>query len=447
MTNSNLQGRSSREVKNVLKGPGAISALKFGLSLVFFTVFLVACPQPTPSPTPTPGTTLLPGITLSAARIMVEEGDEGMYTVRLNTEPTATVTINVMEMEDSPAISLSSSSTSLMFSMDNWNTPQTVIVEAVEENSNYGDDVVPINHSVVSTVGGYTTELTLPSVVVTTNDNDIPVRISETEITPDEGDTEGTTYTVALLTVPTDEVTINVMEDSDAIEVSPSTLTFTTDPGNYNAGQPVTVRAVADDDNISEMVTITHRVATTVGIYTADLSIPNVEVTALDDELGVRISETAITAVEGGAASTYTVALQTAPTSGVVTINVMEMEDNPTITVSPSMLMFSTSTWNTPQTVSVTAMIDGSDNIGETTTITHAVNADVGGYTTGLTIPNVVVTVTEDVPGIVIVRGLPRRKSTRTSPGCHRRLFDTAAHCSHSSGQGHSWGYRYRLPE
>ena len=60
MTNSNLQGRSSRKIKTVLKGASAISALKFGLSLLFFTVFLVACPQPVPSPTPTPEPTLLP---------------------------------------------------------------------------------------------------------------------------------------------------------------------------------------------------------------------------------------------------------------------------------------------------------------------------------------------------------------------------------------------------
>ena len=49
-----MQERSSRKVKTVLKGSSAISALKFGLALVFFTVFLVACPQPTPAPTPDP---------------------------------------------------------------------------------------------------------------------------------------------------------------------------------------------------------------------------------------------------------------------------------------------------------------------------------------------------------------------------------------------------------
>ena len=471
MTNSNLQGRSSRKVKTVLKGSSAISALKFGLSLVVFTVFLVACPQPAPAPTPGPtpvatvdpptfdpatgatptrardaeltinhpnreaiirynagtsdvanptvsgntggmtydpqnkptfgelspaggmltvkaiaivsGTSstvaeatymvAVPPVIISATEITaVEEGADGTYTVVLLTAPTATVTINVATT--SSAISIDPST--LMFSTSDWSMPQTVTAEATVD-ANYDDEMATITHEVATTVGVYTTDLTLPSVTVTTDDNDIPVRISETAITAAEGDADGTTYTVVLLTAPTDTVTINVMEDSDAITISSSSLMFST--SDWSMPQTVTVTAEEDSDSDNEMATITHSVAANVGRYTTDITLPSVEVTTQDNDI-VRISETAITAVEEGADGTYTVSLRDRPAAGkVVVVRIgITGADSDAISVEPTDLWFGSTNSSTAQTVTVTAE-DDDDSNNETPMITHSLTPPTGG--------------------------------------------------------------------
>ena len=88
-----------------------------------------------------------------------------------------------------------------------------------------------------------------------------------------------------------------------------------------------------------------------------------------DDTAGVSISPTSLSMTEGET-GTYTVVLESEPT-GTVTIT-PSSGDGGAATVSPSNLTFSSTTWNTPQTITVTALQDD-DNEDETIAVSHSV--------------------------------------------------------------------------
>ena len=87
--------------------------------------------------------------------------------------------------------------------------------------------------------------------------------LSETSLTLDEDGSD--TYTVALATAPSGEVTVSIASDNDDVTIDDTdsvsdgvqnALTFTTT--NWNAPQTVTVRAAADTDDDADIATLTH---------------------------------------------------------------------------------------------------------------------------------------------------------------------------------------------
>ncbi len=94
----------------------------------------------------------------------------------------------------------------------------------------------------------------------------------------------------------------------------------------------------------------------------------------------------------------YTVALDSQPASGTVEVAV-ESGDKTAATVSPASLTFTTTTWNVPQTVTVTAVDDATDNTGDkrSVDITHKITTTgEGNDYTAVTADPVKVTVTDD---------------------------------------------------
>ena len=108
---------------------------------------------------------------------------------------------------------------------------------------------------------------------------------------------------------------------------------------------------------------------------------------------------------EGGDSDTYTVALSSQPT-GTVTVRVRGISGD--VTVKPSQLTFTTSTWNNPQTVTVSASEDADAEEDAAVTLTHA--ASGGGYN-GVSGGAITVTIMEDD-----TRGLTVTPSLLTIP-------------------------------
>ena len=83
------------------------------------------------------------GLALSGTDLIINEGSTGTYTVVLTSQPAADVTVSV---DDHPPGRATVSPTSLIFTADNWNTPQTVTISSTED-SNYLDRWVILRHT------------------------------------------------------------------------------------------------------------------------------------------------------------------------------------------------------------------------------------------------------------------------------------------------------------
>ncbi len=111
----------------------------------------------------TPVATVPAGVTVSTPTLTVAEGGSGTYTMRLNTEPSDTVTVTVGGASGDVTVEPAS----LTFTASNWRTPQTVTVRAARDEDVDTDANVTLTHSVSG--GGYGS-VTIASVVVSVTD-------------------------------------------------------------------------------------------------------------------------------------------------------------------------------------------------------------------------------------------------------------------------------------
>ena len=302
---------------------------------------------------------------LTLRRVTLVEGSTAQYTISLTQAPSGDVTVTVSN-PDEGAVTVSP--LVLAFTPGNWNTPQPVTLNAVQDPDT-ADETVTLTHT--ASGGGYTGESTTFTTIATVTDDDVPALIlSPTSTHLVEGG-EAATYTVALATLPTAPVTVTVGNpDEGAVTVGPAVLTFT--PGNWNTAQPLRLGALQDPDTMDETVTLAHTASG--GGYDgvgADFT-----ATVTDDDVPALIlSPPSATLAEGGEAATYTVAL-TKPPTAPVTVTVSN-PDKGAVTVSPTVLRFTPDDWNTAQTVTLRAARDP-DAIDETVTLAHT--ASGGGY-------------------------------------------------------------------
>ncbi len=169
-------------------------------------------------------------------------------------------------------------------------------------------------------------------------------------------------------------------DDTDTATVSPPSLTFTVD--NYSTAQDVTVTGVKNGT-----ATINHAFRLTGATVDAIPDAGTVDVTVADAP-GVTVSTAALTVAEGGS-NTYTMRLNTAPSSDVT---IMVDGASGDVTVANATLTFTTVNWNMPQTVTVNAGTDTDTTPDAAVTLTH--RASGGGYAS-VSIASVVVSVTE----------------------------------------------------
>ncbi|KKZ11834.1 MAG: hypothetical protein TH68_08165, partial [Candidatus Synechococcus spongiarum 142] len=206
------------------------------------------------------------------------------------------------------------------------------------------------------------------------------------------GDTA--TYTVQLATQPTDAVTVTVsgmasgvtVDTDSTVDGEQTTLSFST--SNWNTAQPVTVSADEDDNNIDEKVRLTH----TAAGADYDSVTTKLEVSVTDNDPRLVLSTSALP-VDEASTATYTVKLAAQPTMAV-TVNVSGMAS--AVTVAPASLSFSTSNWDTVQTVTVSGVEDENTS-DEKVRLTHTASVDYGSVTAEL-----VVTVTDTTPRLVL---------------------------------------------
>lgn len=387
--------------------------------------------QPTNATVGTPGvhtTTITDndtaGVTVTQPQPnLLAEGDPASisYGIRLDTQPTAPVTITVA----SPDRQLTATPSSLIFDETNWDTDQIVTVRAVDDPIDEdGDGDVTrhtgtITHSASSTDPRYNA-IPIDSATALIRDNDTAGVIFGAPGGPTVEGGATITYTVRLTTQPVGTVTVNITPlvtpatRRTEVSVSPDRLDFTAE--NWQTPQLVTVTAIDDrvDEDGGTGATheglIGHTTTAAAGTNPGynGRAWPDVTVQITDnDTAGLVLSTVTGSASEDGATATYTVRLATEPV-GTVTVTVA-----PTITpatgeievsADPVSLTFNATDWNTPQTVTVAALNDLVAEGDHNGLITHtaAATADDRGYQTLVPVVQTIDVTDNDAAGLDI---------------------------------------------
>ena len=309
------------------------------------------------------------------AALFVTEGSTATYRVALATEPTADkVTVAVARTSGDSDLSVSTGA-SLTFAKADWNTEQTVILTAAEDNS----DVAAGSALFVHTASGGDYAEVTGTLSATEADNDAALTLSVSGLIVTEGSTAG--YTVVLPVQPTGPVAVAIArsssgtQDSDLSVSVGATLNFTAD--NWNTAQPVKLAAAGDHDAADGTAVFVH--TATGGGYdsvTANLSATEDD----DDSVGLTLSTTALEVSEGSIAG-YTIVLDTKP-SADVTISVGPLssgsQDSDLSVSAGASLTFTNRNWSIAQSITLTAAADDSDIVNGTAVFDHSASA--GGY-------------------------------------------------------------------
>ena len=185
------------------------------------------------------------GITVSptSGLMTTEAGGAATFTIVLNTQPTASVTIGLTSADASEGTVAPAGVT---FTAANWNTPQTLTVTGVDDDLDDGDVLYTIVTAAATSTDANYNGLNAADVSVTNTDNDTAgITVSPTSglVTSESGGTA--TFVIVLNTRPTAGVTIGLTSsDSTEGSVSPASVSFT--PANWNVAQTVTVTGIDD---------------------------------------------------------------------------------------------------------------------------------------------------------------------------------------------------------
>jgi len=193
------------------------------------------------------------------------------------------------------------------------------------------------------------------------------------------------TYSIVLSTAPTSEVSVavgdglpfdavhQVLFTTELTTTASNTAYLTFNSTNYYTAQTVTIRAV--DDSAGEgrhAVVISARLLTSSPNYVG-VVVPSFTAEVQDNDAALLLAQTDASTelVEGGAIDTYTVSLSTQPTNTVV---VIPGGASPVqFSYSPTSVTFSTTNYDVPQVITVTAMDDNTVEGYHTALITHTV--------------------------------------------------------------------------
>ena len=254
------------------------------------------------------------GVTVNPTALSVNEGANGSYSVRLNSRPSASVTITPTSGDTVTA----TVGNAVTFAPAEWSSQKNIQVSGVNGGQ------ARISHSVSSTDTAYAA--VTPSPVDVTVTGTARVRVSALTVIAVEHGAAGT-YDVWLNTDPGAAVTVTPQTTSSAIGLS-AALSFNS--SNFRVPQRVTVTANTDSNTNSESATITHTVSGYSGVNQG----PEVAVTVQDAGSRILVSPTSLT-VKEGASTSYTLTTTTEPTSNV-TLTPTGLGGRVTVSPSPA---------------------------------------------------------------------------------------------------------------
>ena len=325
------------------------------------------------------------GLNVSAVTGQATEGGgTATFTVALRTQPTAAVTVTVASRDPSEGRVAPSTLTFTGGATGNWETAQTVTVTGVDDNLHDGNVAWQVRLDTSSGDGDYDA-LAHVDVAVTTTDATPPTvtLMLEPASIPENGGVSTVTATLSHRSVANTTVTVTASPVAPATAgdytLSPSANTLVIAAGSISSAGTVTIAArtnnvASGDKAVTVSASVANARATADGTL-ASMAVTRATLTIADDDEKGLTFDPATVLVPAGTTATYTIALTSMPT-GTVTVSVSPPDDAD-LTVSPSLLTFSPSEWDGPQTVTARAEAD-EDELADAATLTHA--ASGGGY-------------------------------------------------------------------
>ncbi len=285
-----------------------------------------------------------------------ESGTFVTFTVVLKSQPTADVTVPIASLDTAEG---AVSPASLTFTAASWNTPQLVRVTGVDDFVVDGPQPYNVTIGTATSTDALYAALLAQSLPFSNTDDDVAgITVgTPTGTTTSESGT-WVTFTVVLTSQPTADVTVPIASSNTAEGVvSPASLTFTAASWNV----PQTVRVTGVNDLVADgpqPYTVAVGPPTSTDALYAALPASSLPFTNEDDDVaGLTVgTPTGTSTSEAGTSVTFTVVLRTQPT-GTVTLPIASSRTAEGV-VSPASLTFTTSSWNVPQTVTVTGVND-----------------------------------------------------------------------------------------
>ena len=303
---------------------------------------------------------------------VTEGGGQATFTVALQTQPSAAVTVSVTSRAEDGRADESEGRVSpsrLVFTVQNWETAQTVTVTGADDDVDDGDVAWKVRLEPSSGDVNYD-GLDPVDVDVSTTDNDGPPTVTlalEPLSIAEDGEVSTVTAVLSHPSVESTAVTVTAAPVASTGAVAgdftlSSTTTLTIAAGATTSTGTVTITARnnavdADDKTVTVSGTATNDGPAGDGMGVGAVESATLTITD-DDEKGLAfaVAGTSATVLEvtAGEDKTYTVKLTSMP-SGPVTVAVTASPASRStdVTVRPAALTFPASDWNTAQPVTV----------------------------------------------------------------------------------------------
>lgn len=298
---------------------------------------------------------------LSTTTASVSElGTTANFNIKLGVQPTSNVVINLTASDTGEA---TVSPSSFTFTTSNWDTAQIATITGVYDTD--GSDGNVASTITASVNDGSSADeydvLADQTVTVTTTDSTHTNTFTLSKTTAATSET-GTTDTVTLVlnSIPASNV-VFALSDNDSTELTLPKTNYVFTSSNWSTPQTITPTGVDDDavdGDQTVLITVDVNNSSSTTAY-ASLASQYITVTNSDqgDSAGYTVTETSgSTAVAENGTDNITVVLTSQPLADVVFSVVSNDTDE--LTVSPSTLTFTSSNWNTAQTITATGVND-----------------------------------------------------------------------------------------
>ncbi|KNC50385.1 uncharacterized protein AMSG_06876 [Thecamonas trahens ATCC 50062] len=340
-----------------------------------------------------------------------EAGATANFELVLDAQPLAPV---VVMLGTSDATEGSPSPNFLVYDELNWNVPQSVVLTPADDNEADGD----VSFSVVlgpflSDDRSYsdTVDDPVPAVCLDNDVAGLSLAFGPGIRNTSEAGGSGTTVEtrVSLTSRPYGPVSVYVVVDdaSEGVVVSPAMpIVFPASAWS----SPVAVQIGGVDDSVDDGDVTFNVRAETYGAASSDVAYRNLVSPPLqlynidDDTAALLVSAPGSTVSEAGTGTSFTVVLGSQPTVSVTSFPLQALDSSELAPApgSPSLLVFSPSDWNVPQTVSVVGVDDAAADGPQTTGFLVGPGVSADDKYDGLSQVVMVTTEDNDVIGILV---------------------------------------------